>query len=60
VVSSANSRAEPSRISRSRATTGLSSFAARYNAEWLVEKNGFRSPLDARAARLDTNLRRAA
>jgi transposase InsO family protein len=35
-------------------------FVARYNAEWLVEKNGFRSPLDARAARLDTNLRRAA
>ena len=35
-------------------------FAARYNAEWLIEKNGFRSPLDARAAQLDTNLRRAA
>jgi transposase InsO family protein len=35
-------------------------FVARYNAEWLVEKNGFRSPLDARAARLDTNLSRAA
>ena len=35
-------------------------FAARYNTEWLVEKNGFRSPLDARAAWLDTNLRRAA
>jgi transposase InsO family protein len=35
-------------------------FVARYNAEWLVEKNGFRSPLDARAAHLDTNLRRAA
>jgi len=35
-------------------------FAARYNAEWLIEKNGFRSPLDARAARLDTNLRHAA
>jgi hypothetical protein len=37
-----------------------SSRATRYNAEWLVEKNGFRSPLDARAARLDTNLSRAA
>jgi transposase InsO family protein len=35
-------------------------FVARYNAEWLVEKNGYRSPLDARAARLDTNLRRPA
>jgi transposase InsO family protein len=35
-------------------------FVARYNAAWLIEKNGFRSPLDARAARLDTNLRRAA
>jgi putative transposase len=35
-------------------------FAERYNAEWLIEKNGFRSPLDARAAWLDTNLRRAA
>jgi transposase InsO family protein len=23
-------------------------FAQRYNAEWLIEKNGFRSPLDAR------------
>jgi len=35
-------------------------FAVRYNAEWLVEKNGYLSPLDARAARLDTSLRRAA
>jgi transposase InsO family protein len=35
-------------------------FAALYNAEWLLEKNGYLSPLDARAARLDTNLRRAA
>jgi transposase InsO family protein len=35
-------------------------FAARYNAEWLVEKNGYLSPLDARAARLDTSLSRAA
>ncbi len=35
-------------------------FAARYNAEWLIEKNGYLSPLDARAARLDTNFRRAA
>ena len=35
-------------------------FAARYNAEWLIGKNGYRSPLDARAARLDTTFRRAA
>jgi hypothetical protein len=35
-------------------------FAARYNAEWLIEKNGYLSPLDARAARLDTSLRCAA
>jgi putative transposase len=35
-------------------------FTACYNAEWLVEKNGYRSPLDARAAWLDTNLRCAA
>jgi putative transposase len=35
-------------------------FAARYNAEWLIEKNGFRSPIDARAAWLDMNFRRAA
>ncbi len=32
----------------------------RYNVEWLIEKNGFRSPLDARATRLDTTFRRAA
>jgi len=25
------------------------SFVARYNAEWLIEKNGFRSPANARA-----------
>jgi len=35
-------------------------FAARYNAEWLIEKNGYLSPLDARAARLDTTFTRAA
>jgi hypothetical protein len=28
-------------------------FVVRYNAEWLIEKNGHRSPLDARAAWLD-------
>ena len=35
-------------------------FAARYNAEWLAEKNGYLSPLDARAVWLDTCVRRAA
>ena len=35
-------------------------FVARYNAEWLVEKNGHRSPLDARAAWLEQTFRRAA
>jgi transposase InsO family protein len=35
-------------------------FVARYNAEWLIEKNAYLSSLDARAARLDTNFRRAA
>jgi hypothetical protein len=35
-------------------------FAARYNAEWLIEKNRDRSLLDARAARLDATARRAA
>jgi len=38
----------------------LRDFAARYNAEWLIEKNGHRSPLDARAAWLDQTFRRAA
>jgi hypothetical protein len=32
-------------------------FVARDNADWLIEKNGSLSPLDVRAARLDTNLR---
>lgn len=35
-------------------------FAGRYNAEWLIEKNSYLSPLDARAAWLDAHLRRAA
>jgi hypothetical protein len=29
-------------------------FAARYDAAWLIGKNGFRSPLDARALGLTT------
>jgi hypothetical protein len=37
----------------------LSAGAARCNTERLIEKNGFRSPRDARVARLDTKLRRA-
>ena len=35
-------------------------FVARYNAEWLIEKNGHRSPLDARAAWTEQTIRRAA
>ena len=35
-------------------------FAARYNAEWLIEKNGHRSPLGMRAAWLEQTFRRAA
>ena len=35
-------------------------FADRYNAEWLIEKNGHRSPLDMRAAWMDQTNRRAA
>jgi transposase InsO family protein len=35
-------------------------FLARYNAEWLIEKNGHRSPLDMRAAWDELSVRRAA
>jgi len=35
-------------------------FVARYHAEWLIEKNGFRSPINARAAWVDTSQKRAA
>jgi hypothetical protein len=28
----------------------VAQFVARYNAQWLVEKNGFRRPAQARAA----------
>ena len=35
-------------------------FVVRHNAEWLIEKNGHRSPLDARAAWLEQTFRRAA
>lgn len=35
-------------------------FTARYNAAWLVEKNGYLSPNDARATWMDANRRRAA
>ena len=35
-------------------------FVGRYNAEWLIEKNGHRSPLDRRDAWLDQTFRRAA
>jgi putative transposase len=35
-------------------------FVARYNAEWLIEKNGHRSPADMRAAWDEQTFRRAA
>ena len=35
-------------------------FVARYNAEWLIEKNGYRSPADMRAAWQEEIFRRAA
>ena len=35
-------------------------FVARYNAEWLLEKNGHRSPADMRAAWQEQTFRRAA
>ena len=38
----------------------LSAFVARYNAEWLIEKNGHRSPDAMRAAWHDQTFRRAA
>ncbi len=38
----------------------IRNFAARYNVRVAVEKNGYLSPLNARAARLDTTFRRAA
>ena len=35
-------------------------FVARYNTEWLIEKNGLRSPSDTRAAWYQTVMRAAA
>src|SRR3954447_8848032 len=35
-------------------------FVVRYNAEWLIEKNGYRSPADMRAAWQEETFRRAA
>ena len=35
-------------------------FIARYNAEWLIEKNGLRSPSDIRAAWRQTVMKVAA
>jgi putative transposase len=35
-------------------------FVARYNAEWLIEKNGLRSPIDTRAAWHQAVMRTAA
>jgi hypothetical protein len=36
------------------------SFVVRYNADWLIEKNGHRSPLDMRAAWEEPSIMRAA
>jgi putative transposase len=35
-------------------------FVDRYNADWLIEKNGHRSPLDMRAVWEEPSIRRAA
>jgi len=35
-------------------------FVVRYNAEWLIEKNGYRSPADMRAAWQEETFRSAA
>ena len=35
-------------------------FAARYNTEWLIEKNGHRSPAAMRATWIEETFRRAA
>jgi transposase InsO family protein len=40
--------------------SAVRSFVARYNAEWLIEKNGHRSPLDMRADWQEHTLSRAA
>ena len=39
---------------------GVRDFVARYNADWLIEKNGLRSPSDARAAWSQAVMRAAA
>ena len=38
----------------------IRAFAERYNAEWLIEKNGLRSPLNMRHTWLEQSFRRAA
>ena len=40
--------------------TAVRDFVARYNAEWLVEKNGYRSPAGMRAAWQEETFRHAA
>ena len=35
-------------------------FVARYNAEWLIEKNGYHSPAQMRAAWQEETFKRAA
>ena len=41
-------------------SVAVRAFVARYNAEWLVEKNGYRSPAAMRAAWQEETFRRAA
>jgi hypothetical protein len=43
-----------------RSRDAVRDFVARYNAEWLIEKNGLRSPSDTRAAWHQTVMRTAA
>ncbi len=40
--------------------TAVREFVVRYNAEWLVEKNGYRSPAQMRATWQEETFRRAA
>jgi putative transposase len=40
--------------------TAVRDFIARYNAAWLLEKNGFQSPSDARAAWNNAGMKQAA
>ncbi len=52
--------ANASAICNSPVRTAVREFVARYNAEWLVEKNGYRSPAQMRAAWPEETFSRAA